>query len=107
MKHLDTRLLNQARAVKLSPSKYDLTNEQIILARHLANEGKWLPEIMEAIGWGDRGKRMEYCRKILKERYRIMPHSRAYAVHRGISPITDVTHCPTNPKPWRPRRVTP
>jgi hypothetical protein len=98
MKHIDTRLLNQARAVKLSPTRYDLTPKQIIHARHLANAGEQLPAIMEALGWSDR--RPDYCRMILKERYRIIPRSNHKAVHRGFSPLT--ASLTTNGLPWRP-----
>jgi hypothetical protein len=96
MKHIDTRLLNQARAVKLSRGRYDLSNEQIIQVRHLANAGVRLPEILEALGWTDRP--VNYCQKILREKYRIIPKSQAHCVHRG-----DLTpwYCP--PKEWRPK----
>jgi hypothetical protein len=98
MRQLNTVLLHAARAIKHEPRSYDLANDEIIKVRHLADGGMCLREIMEVLGWDDRP--MQYCRMVLRERYRIRPKASRNFIRRGE--LEPAYH---DPKSWRPKPV--
>lgn len=81
------RMLRMARAAK-PRGRSGLSPKQIIMVRHMSNDGASIEEIIAALGWPSQPT---YARKILAEKYRIFPKFAQLREHRG-----DQTTLPKN-----------
>jgi|SRR5882672_2661739 len=95
------RMLHMARAAK-PRGRYDLSPKQIIMARHMANDGADLGAVMLALGWAC--SRREAAARLLSK-YRIRPNGLRGHPHRGDFPYLPPNGERVDFASYRPKQV--